>query len=129
RRLGAVPRRLPAAPRTLGDPGADLDVRQDLRAVVRDRLAARDVPAPARGPAPAVRVDQARAGDPAVDPRRGVREGGDGVAMATKETQGAQQNTQKEQGIGLGLLTGLSVTLRTMLKRSVTVQYPHVKPD
>ena len=49
--------------------------------------------------------------------------------MATTETQGAQQNKQKEQGIGLGLLTGLSVTLRTMLKRSVTVQYPHVKPD
>jgi NADH-quinone oxidoreductase subunit I len=45
--------------------------------------------------------------------------------MATTETRGAQ----KEQGIGLGLLTGLSVTLRTMLRRSVTVQYPHVKPD
>jgi NADH-quinone oxidoreductase subunit I len=49
--------------------------------------------------------------------------------MATTETQGAHENKQKEQGIGLGLLTGLSVTLRTMLKRSVTVQYPHVKPD
>jgi NADH-quinone oxidoreductase subunit I len=36
---------------------------------------------------------------------------------------------QKEQGIGLGLLQGLAVTLRTMTKRSVTVQYPHVKPD
>jgi NADH:ubiquinone oxidoreductase subunit H len=34
-------------PGALGDPRADLDVRQDLRAVVRDRLAARDVPAPA----------------------------------------------------------------------------------
>ena len=49
--------------------------------------------------------------------------------MATTEMRGAQGNSQKEQGIGLGLLTGLSVTLRTMLKRSVTVQYPHVKPD
>ena len=28
---------------------------------------------------------------------------------------------QKEQGIGLGLLQGLAVTLRTMTKRSVTV--------
>ena len=36
---------------------------------------------------------------------------------------------QKEQGIGLGLLQGLAVTLRTMTKRAVTVQYPHVKPD
>jgi NADH-quinone oxidoreductase subunit I len=41
----------------------------------------------------------------------------------------ADTKPQKEQGIGLGLLQGLSVTLRTMLKRSVTVQYPHVKPD
>ena len=30
---------------------------------------------------------------------------------------------QKEQGIGLGLLQGLAVTLRTMTKRSVTVQF------
>jgi len=36
---------------------------------------------------------------------------------------------QKEQGLGLGLLRGLAVTLRTMTKRAVTVQYPHVKPD
>ena len=49
--------------------------------------------------------------------------------MATTETRGPEQSKQKEQGIGLGLLQGLSVTLRTMLKRSVTVQYPHVKPD
>jgi NADH-quinone oxidoreductase subunit I len=39
------------------------------------------------------------------------------------------QQPQKEQGIGLGLLRGLAVTLRTMTKRAVTVQYPHVKPD
>ena len=32
----------------------------------------------------------------------------------------ADTKPQKEQGIGLGLLQGLSVTLRTMLKRSVT---------
>jgi NADH-quinone oxidoreductase subunit I len=36
---------------------------------------------------------------------------------------------QREQGVGLGLLKGLAVTLRTMTKRSVTQQYPHVKPD
>jgi NADH-quinone oxidoreductase subunit I len=30
---------------------------------------------------------------------------------------------------GLGLLKGLFVTLKTMLSRSVTQQYPHVKPD
>jgi len=30
---------------------------------------------------------------------------------------------------GLGLIKGLLVTLRTMLKRSVTQQYPHVRPD
>src|SRR3990172_11552504 len=38
-------------------------------------------------------------------------------------------DAQKEQGIGLGLLKGLAVTLRTMTKRSVTVQYPEVRPD
>jgi NADH-quinone oxidoreductase subunit I len=30
---------------------------------------------------------------------------------------------------GLGLLKGLFVTLKTMLSRSITQQYPHVKPD
>jgi NADH-quinone oxidoreductase subunit I len=37
--------------------------------------------------------------------------------------------TQPDRGVGQGLLKGLSVTLRTMLRRSVTVQYPHVKPN
>jgi NADH-quinone oxidoreductase subunit I len=37
--------------------------------------------------------------------------------------------TQLEQGIGQGLLKGLSVTLRTMLRPAITVQYPHVKPS
>src|SRR5881392_264998 len=37
--------------------------------------------------------------------------------------------TQLHEGFGQGLVKGLSVTLRTMLHRSVTVQYPHVKPD
>lgn len=32
-------------------------------------------------------------------------------------------------GFGLGLLKGLGVTLRTMTRRSVTRQYPDVKPD
>src|SRR5213080_5522951 len=38
-------------------------------------------------------------------------------------------DTQLTSGFGQGLVKGLSVTLRTMLHRSVTVQYPHVKPD
>src|SRR6058998_3879016 len=33
-------------------------------------------------------------------------------------------DTQLTQGFGQGLVKGLSVTLRTMLHRSVTVQYP-----
>jgi NADH-quinone oxidoreductase subunit I len=36
---------------------------------------------------------------------------------------------QKRQGIGQGLLQGLGVTLKTMLKPAITQQYPHVKPD
>jgi NADH-quinone oxidoreductase subunit I len=43
--------------------------------------------------------------------------------MASKPTE------QLEMGQGQGLLKGLAVTLKTMLRRSVTVQYPHVKPD
>src|SRR5687767_14857519 len=41
----------------------------------------------------------------------------------------AEPNGQLEQGIGQGLLKGLAVTLKTMLRPAVTVQYPHVKPD
>jgi NADH-quinone oxidoreductase subunit I len=37
-------------------------------------------------------------------------------------------DTQIQRGWGQGLLKGLSVTLRTMLRPAVTVQYPHVKP-
>jgi NADH-quinone oxidoreductase subunit I len=36
---------------------------------------------------------------------------------------------QKRQGIGQGLLQGLGVTLKTMLRPAITQQYPHVKPD
>ena len=36
---------------------------------------------------------------------------------------------QLHEGFGQGLVKGLAVTLRTMLHRSVTVQYPHVQPD
>jgi NADH-quinone oxidoreductase subunit I len=36
---------------------------------------------------------------------------------------------QPESGMGQGLLKGLGVTLKTMLKPAVTQQYPHVKPD
>src|ERR1044072_7884930 len=38
-------------------------------------------------------------------------------------------DTQLTSGFGQGLVKGLAVTLRTMLHRSVTVQYPHVQPD
>jgi NADH-quinone oxidoreductase subunit I len=38
-------------------------------------------------------------------------------------------DTQLARGFGQGLVKGLSVTLRTMLHRSVTVPYPHTKPD
>src|SRR5436189_3027661 len=37
--------------------------------------------------------------------------------------------TQLHEGFGQGLVKGLSVTLRTMLHRSVTQQYPDEKPD
>jgi NADH-quinone oxidoreductase subunit I len=36
---------------------------------------------------------------------------------------------QQRQGKGGGLLKGLGVTMNTMLHRSVTQQYPKVKPD
>jgi NADH-quinone oxidoreductase subunit I len=36
---------------------------------------------------------------------------------------------QITRGIGQGLVKGLAVTLKTMLRPSVTVQYPHVKPN
>jgi NADH-quinone oxidoreductase subunit I len=39
------------------------------------------------------------------------------------------QKDQPESGVGLGLLKGLTVTMKTMLRPAVTVQYPHVKPD
>jgi NADH-quinone oxidoreductase subunit I len=39
------------------------------------------------------------------------------------------QEPGRTPGVGQGLLMGLSVTLRAMLKPSVTQQYPHVKPD
>ena len=38
-------------------------------------------------------------------------------------------DTQLRSGFGQGLVKGLSVTLRTMLHKSITVQYPHVKPS
>jgi len=41
----------------------------------------------------------------------------------------SESHEQIEMGKGQGLLKGLGVTLKTMLKPAVTVQYPHVKPD
>ena len=41
----------------------------------------------------------------------------------------SQRKDQPESGVGQGLLKGLTVTMKTMLKPAVTLQYPHVKPD
>src|SRR6266508_6132350 len=53
--------------------------------------------------------------------------------MATSTTPGVARNEgngdRPKPVPGIGLVKGLLVTLRTMLKRSVTQQYPHVKPD
>ena len=51
--------------------------------------------------------------------------------MADTQTRYQADPTRRQfdRGIGLGLLKGLSVTLRTMLRPAVTVQYPRVKPD
>jgi NADH-quinone oxidoreductase subunit I len=40
-----------------------------------------------------------------------------------------EQEERKEQVPGKGLLQGLGVTLRSMTKRSVTQEYPHVRPE
>jgi NADH-quinone oxidoreductase subunit I len=46
------------------------------------------------------------------------------VGGAAEATNGTRRTIP-----GVGLLKGLGVTLKTMLRRSVTQQYPHVKPD
>src|SRR5438132_1247384 len=54
----------------------------------------------------------------------------------TKEQRAAklrelEQKIASKKGIGAlyGLVKGMSVTMRTMLKPAITTQYPHVKPD
>jgi len=47
--------------------------------------------------------------------------------MATDEMQ--VRTGAPETGYGLGLLKGLAVTLKTMLRPAITQQYPRVKPD
>ena len=42
---------------------------------------------------------------------------------------GVREAGRRSRGLGEGLLKGLTVTLRTMLKPAVTQQYPEVKPD
>jgi NADH-quinone oxidoreductase subunit I len=53
------------------------------------------------------------------------------VAVDTApETFEGNGGPRRSRGVpGLGLLKGLFVTLKTLLSRSVTQQYPHVKPD
>lgn len=41
----------------------------------------------------------------------------------------AEERRPPESGWGLGLLKGLTVTLKHLARRAVTQQYPHVKPD
>src|SRR6266516_7512292 len=42
---------------------------------------------------------------------------------------GAGGSSQKKAVFGVGLLKGLGVTLKHMLSRSITQQYPHEKPN
>jgi len=42
---------------------------------------------------------------------------------------GAGRDPQKKAVFGIGLLKGLGVTLKHLLSRSITQQYPHVKPN
>jgi NADH-quinone oxidoreductase subunit I len=52
------------------------------------------------------------------------------VDTAPDETYEGNGGPRRAGGLpGLGLLKGLLVTLKTLLSRSVTQQYPHVKPD
>jgi formate hydrogenlyase subunit 6/NADH:ubiquinone oxidoreductase subunit I len=52
------------------------------------------------------------------------------MAIDVEQEVGAEAGAAKPLKIpGLGLLKGLFVTLKTMLRPAVTRQYPHVKPD
>jgi len=57
------------------------------------------------------------------------------MAMTKEERQAKlrelEQKIASKKGIGAvyGLVKGMSVTMRTMLKPAITTQYPHVKPD
>ena len=49
----------------------------------------------------------------------------------TAKLRELEQKIASKKGIGAvyGLVKGMSVTMRTMLKPAITTQYPHVKPD
>jgi len=57
------------------------------------------------------------------------------MAMTKEERQAKlrelEEKIASKKGIGAvyGLVKGMSVTMRTMLKPAITTQYPHVKPD
>jgi len=54
----------------------------------------------------------------------------DGASVEPAGQHGERLPDASEAGIpGTGLLKGLAVTLKTMLKPAITQQYPHVKPD
>ncbi len=52
------------------------------------------------------------------------------MATETRPEETAENGARRGGGIpGLGLIKGLLVTLRHLLSRSITQQYPHEKPD
>ena len=57
------------------------------------------------------------------------------MAMTKEERQAKlrelEQKIASKRGIGAvyGLVKGMSVTMKTMLRPAITTQYPHVKPD
>jgi NADH-quinone oxidoreductase subunit I len=54
----------------------------------------------------------------------------DGAATPPAGQHGERLPDASEAGLpGTGLLKGLAVTLKTMMKPAITQQYPHVKPD
>ena len=109
--------RVPAAPGH-PDPRAADDDGQDRRARLLLHLAPRDVPAAARGPAPALLLARVDPPVPGADHGRG---GGEGGVLDGRADAQARDRARARQGP--------SVTLKTMLQPAVTQQYPRVKPD
>ena len=93
-----------------------LDARQGGRPGLRRDLAAGQLPAAARRPAAEARL-------------AGAHPGRARSAAAHRGGDGRMVSSAREAGRGVGLVKGLGVTLPTMTRRSVTEQYPDVKPE